>query len=83
MLEIHPLPRRVRKDDLQSQDDSEQDERAKTYLEGLPPRRKRAILVEARCKRARLLSTPWYAEPERKGGNVFWLQLSISDARED
>lgn len=56
---------------------------ANDWLKDFPPNRRNAILAEARRKRARLSSIPWYAEQERKTGARLWLRLSISYGGED
>lgn len=56
---------------------------ATTYLAGLPEHRQRAILAEARRKRARLSSIPWYANKARNGGEEYWLRSAISYMGED
>lgn len=56
---------------------------SRTYLEGFPEDRRRAIVAEAERKRARLSSIPWYAEKARKRGAAYWLSLSISYMGED
>lgn len=45
------------------------EEVAKTYLEGIPPDRTRAIVAEARRLRARRSSIPFYAEAEKRHGS--------------
>lgn len=59
------------------------EEVAKTYLEGIPPDRTRAIVAEARRLRARRSSIPFYAEKEKKRGAELWLRLAISYAGND
>ena len=59
------------------------EEVAKTYLEGFPPDRVRAIVAEARRKRERLSSIPFYAEKEKRRGSELWLRLAISYAGDD
>ena len=56
---------------------------SRSYLEGFPEHRRRAILAEARRKRARLSSIPWHANRAKRDGDEYWLSLSISYMGED
>lgn len=56
---------------------------SRVYLADYQESDRLAILREARRKRARLSSIPWYAEQERKTGARLWLRLSISYMGED
>lgn len=47
-------------------------------LDGMDSKVRAGIEAEARRLRARLLSTPWYAQREKKDGGRFWVQLCLS-----
>lgn len=69
-----------------SADEPEIDEIAEasaTMLDGMEPKRRRAIEAEARRLRGRLLSIPWYAAKEKRRGARCWIMLALSYGGED
>lgn len=56
---------------------------ADVMLDGMEPKRRRAIEAEARRLRARLLSIPWYSAKEKRRGARCWIMLALSYGGED
>lgn len=68
---------------METPEDDELERVSKEFLRGFPENRRLAILGEARRRRARLSSIPWYAEKAERRGVEYWLRLSISYMGED